>query len=320
MNEKGIWLMQDPSPERLEILKAIAPEYRLVKGWGNETTDFPLEDIEIVFGWNIRKCAALLEIPNSRLMWIHAQSAGVDYMDLSLLKEKNILLTSSSGIHAIPIAESVFGMLLSYTRGVRQAILDQNIKQWHQKDKLIELQECTMMLVGTGHIGTRVGMMAKAFGMKTIGVNRSGREAENMDEIVMQQDMGTHVKEADIVVNILPLTELTRHFFNETVFSQMKEGTIFINVGRGSTVNTEDLISALDTGKIAFAGLDVFEEEPLPAASPLWMRKDVLITPHISGAVRHFKKLIFEIFEENLKAYVKGEELPRNKIDYERSY
>ena len=141
-----------------------------------------------------------------------------------------------------------------------------------------------------------------------------------MDTIIKQPELINHIKEADIVVNILPLTDITRGFFDETVFDQMKDKTIFINVGRGQTVNTNDLIKALDTKKIAFAGLDVFESEPLYEESPLWEREDVLITPHISGLVRHFKEQFFAIFEENLKEYVNGNDLPKNKVEYERSY
>jgi len=319
MSKKGIWLVQKITAEQRKIIQSIAPEYKLVEGWSEEATTFPLDDVEIVYGWD-KKCSTLLESTSSHLRWLQVQSAGVDYLDLDRMEEKNILLTNGSGMHAVPIAESVFGMLLSYTRGIHQAIKDQSIKKWGNRDRLIELRECTIMIVGTGKIGLQIGRLAKAFGMKTIGVNRSGREVEYMDSIIKQAEVINHIKEVDIVVNILPSTNLTRHLFDKTVFSQMKEGTVFINVGRGQTVHTNDLINALDSGKIAFAGLDVFETEPLAEDSPLWEREDVLITPHISGQIRHFKELLFAIFEENLRAYVNGNDLPRNKVEYERSY
>lgn len=320
MSKKGIWLLQETTPEQLEMLTEIAPDYELIKGWGNQQTDFPSEDIEILYGWNKKLCSPLLEIPNSNLRWIQAQSAGVDYMDIDFLKRNHILLTNGSGIHAIPISESVFGMLFSFTRGIQKSIKDQSNKNWDRNHQIMELHGRTIMIVGTGQIGTQVGKIAKAFGMKTIGVNRSGMKAENMDIVITQQNIGSHLPEADIVVDILPLTDLTRYFFNKDIFSQMKDGSIFINVGRGPTVNTADLIDALIMGRLSFAGLDVFEEEPLPAESTLWAMENVLITPHISGLARHFKKRLFEIFSTNLKAYVKGEDLPRNKIDFDRYY
>lgn len=211
-------------------------------------------------------------------------------------------------------------MILAYTRGIQKSMKDQRKSIWDRNHPIIELHNSTIMIVGTGQIGTQVGKIAKAFGMKTIGVNRSGREVENMDIVVPQKNISNYLYEADIVVNILPLTDLTRYFFNKELFSQMKDGSIFINVGRGPSVKTSDLIDALNSGKLSFAGLDVFEEEPLPTDSPLWTMENVLITPHISGLARHFKKRLFDIFSTNLKAYVKGEDLPRNKIDYERNY
>lgn len=320
MSKKAILLLQEMKPEQVEALQTIAPEYVVVEGWGEGPLEFPLDDIEITYGWDNTKGTALLDSPTSQLKWIHVHSAGVDYLDLDRMKEKNIILSNSSGIHGIPIAETVFGMLLSYTRGIRQAVKDQSIKKWDRSGQLIELRDCTIMIVGTGSIGSQVGRLAKAFGMKTIGVNRSGSEVEYMDCIIKQPDLIHHLQEADIIINILPLTDLTHYFFNKSIFSQMKNGTMFINVGRGQTVKTDDLIEALDAGNIAFAGLDVFESEPLPSDDPLWDREDVLITPHISGMASHFKKQLFAIFEENLKAYINGNDLPRNKVEYDRKY
>src|SRR5690554_2798968 len=107
MNRKGIWLLQETTQEQLEMIAEIAPDYELIKGWINEDNDFPKEDIEILYGWNKKLCSPLLEMSNSNLRWIQVQSAGVDYMNIELLKKKNILLSNGSGIHAIPISESV---------------------------------------------------------------------------------------------------------------------------------------------------------------------------------------------------------------------
>lgn len=323
MKEKGIWLLREMKPEHLKKAQEIAPDHEIIKGWEEDSKlDFPVENIEIVYGWNKDKVqqAGLLETEDSQLKWIQVSSAGVDYMDLAHLKEQGILLTNASGIHSVPIAESVFGMLLAYGRKIQQAVVDQAQHIWRDDQKLVELSGKTMMIVGTGHIGKEIGRLAKAFNMNTIGINRSGREVEYMDKIYQQPDLVDYVEEADVVINILPLTSETEHYFDEKVFSHMKEGTLFINVGRGPSVNTEDLIQALDDGKISFAGLDVFETEPLEKENSLWDRKDVLITPHISGNAEHYNTRLFEIFEENLCAYAEGKELPKNLIDYEKNY
>lgn len=312
--------MQETTKEQLQTLKELAPDYKLIKGWEMDEKEIPLKSVEIIYGWTGQRSEELLTDDKHTLKWVQGKAAGVDFLDLEKLERNKILLTNGSGIHSIPIAESVFGMLLAHARGIQQAVKNQQTKTWDQVNKLMELHGKTIMIVGTGKIGVEIGRLAKAFNMKTIGVNRSGRDVDYMDLLIKQPELKEQVKQADIVVNILPHTDQTHYFFNEDIFSQMKEGTLFINVGRGPTVKTDDLIKALDNGKLAFAGLDVFETEPLPENSELWGREDVLITPHITGIAEHFKKRLFAIFEENLKAYLAGEDLPRNLIDYDQQY
>ena len=241
-------------------------------------------------------------------------------MNLSLLNEKNIILTNASGIHGVPIAESVFGMLLADTRGIKKAINQQTNKVWSQTESLVELKGKTMMIIGMGQVGKEVARLAQAFGLNVIGVNRSGNPVTEVSEIIKQDQIPKHIKRADFVVNILPLTSETTNYYDDSFFTSMKKGAGFINVGRGPSVDTDALIRQIKNGQIGFAGLDVFKEEPLAKDSPLWDLPEVLITPHISGVAEHFKKRLFAIFEENLTAYVAGEELPRNVIDYKHNY
>lgn len=319
MGKKSILLFQNTTEEQIATIQKIAPDYEILKGW-EDNSQQSFDDVEILYGWNFNIGPQILNHPCSKLKWIQSHTAGIDYMDLASLKDKGISLTTSSGIHAVSIAESVFGMLLSYVRGIGNSIKNQSKKEWASPKQIMELNKSTIMIVGTGNIGVQVGRLAKAFGMETIGVNRSGNSVEYMDTVIKQTQLMDYINQADFVVNIMPLTDLTRYYFNKDVFSKMKEGSAFINVGRGQTVQVDDLMDALDHGILAFVGLDVFEKEPLPKDSPLWEREDVLITPHISGLIKHFKTRLFVIFEENLRAYMEGKELPRNKVDYNRSY
>lgn len=315
--KKAIWLIQDTTAEQLSEMKERAPEFELI------TVQDPQEMlavVEIIYGWKKELTELISENKLPQLRWIQASSAGVDYLDLDLFQKHNITLTNGSGIHGIPIAESVFGMLLFYTRGIKKASEDQKDAMWDQVTRLIELQGKTIMIVGTGKIGFEVGRLAKAFGMETIGVNRSGRQVEYMDTVIRQTEITVELPKTDIVVNSLPLTDETNGFYNEKLFNQMKKHTLFINVGRGASVKTNDLIQAIKSNNIAFAGLDVFEEEPLASDSPLWKMPEVLITPHISGIAEHFKKRLGAIFLENLTAYIGKESLPKNVVDYSRSY
>lgn len=321
MTNKGIWLAYETTKEQIETIKKIAPQFEVIKGWDKTNElDFPLDDIEIIYGFKGQRSKELMESKNSRLKWVQGQAAGVDFLDIQGLKRNKIVLTNGSGIHSIPIAESVFGMLLTYTRGIQEAIKNQQTSTWNQTESLMEINGKTMMIVGTGKIGKEVGRIAKAFNMKTIGINSNGHTVEFIDETYSQEELKKQVCRADIVVNILPLTSKTSHFFNDELFDSFKDKTLFLNVGRGPSVDSLSLIRALENGKVGFAGLDVFEQEPLVKESPLWNREDVLITPHISGIAEHFKKRLFAIFEENLKAYVTNETLPLNVIDYEKNY
>ncbi|API87873.1 hydroxyacid dehydrogenase [Marinilactibacillus sp. 15R] len=299
-----------------EKIKELAPDYKLISSL--EEAD-NLEDIEVVYGWKSEDGNKLIDHSANQVKWIQVASAGVDYLDQEKLKKQDILLTNSSGIHSNGIAESVFGMLLNYTRGMDISLKAQLKSEWISVDTLLELSGKTMIIVGTGEIGKQTGKVAHAFDMKTIGINRSGGEVEHMDEQYTQDDLENVIGHADIVVNILPMTDETDKLFDKNLFKQMKDQSIFINVGRGGTVDTDALLEALDSN-IAYAGLDVFHEEPLPNDHPLWNREDVLITPHIAGRLEDYSKSLFPIFEKNLKAYVNGEELPINLVDYSRGY
>jgi len=206
------------------------------------------------------------------------------------------------------------------TRAIVRSAKNQENKEWSHGSNLYELAGKTMLIVGAGKIGVQLGKVAKAFNMHTIGINRSGREIENMDDQYTQKELADVIHKGDIVVNILPLTEETTHLYDEDMFSKMKDGVIFINVGRGESVVTEDLLAALDNGKVSRAGLDVFEQEPLPEDSPLWNHEQVLMTPHIAGQVESYPKYIFPLFMKNFEAFEKGEELPENLVKLNDGY
>lgn len=304
------------TPEQESRIKELAPDYKIISSKDEAEN---IEDIEIIYGWKSEEGNEILKDSENNVKWIQVPSAGVDYLDQDTLKEQNILLTNSSGIHSKGIAESVFGMLLSYTRGMDISLRAQLKKEWISVSTLLELSGKTMMIVGTGEIGKQTGKIAQAFDMKTIGINRSGGDVDHMDEQHTQDDLKKVIGQADIVVNILPMTDETEKMFDKELFKEMKDQSIFINVGRGGTVDTDALLEALDLN-IAYAGLDVFHEEPLPESHPLWEREDVLITPHIAGRLEDYSKSLFPIFEKNLEAYVKNENLPLNLVDYSKGY
>jgi len=262
----------------------------------------------------------LLEQEGNGVKWIQASSAGVDYLDFPLLKKQGVRVTNASGIHRVGIAESVIAMILFKSRGLLESVQAEQKKQWAPMDQLFELKDQTILIVGTGQIGQELARLSKAFGMHTIGINRSGRPVEHIDKLYTQDSLFEHIEKADIVVNILPLTPQTKHLYNKDFFMKMKQTATFVNVGRGPSVKTDDLIHALKEGWFSYAALDVFEEEPLPSDSPLWKMDNVLVTPHISGVLEDYMGSVFAIFEENLVAFSKNNKLPTNQVNLDTGY
>lgn len=177
-----------------------------------------------------------------------------------------------------------------------------------------------MLIIGTGNVGQQVAKVAQAFGMHTLGINRSGHEVRYFEKTFAMDDLKHALSLAEVIVNLLPLTPATKHLFDAEVFDLMQSGVIFINMGRGQSVVTADLVTVLKSGQVAFAGLDVFEEEPLSTDHELWSLDNVSITPHVGGNVENYPRYLFPIFIENLKAYQQNKKLPRNLVDLKAGY
>lgn len=246
----------------------------------------------------------------ANLKWIHLTSAGVDRLPDSI-KQSDILITNSSGVHPIPISEHVFAFILMFARGIYVSYRNQiEKKEWSrsfQDFKPFEIQGKTMGIVGYGRIGKQIAEVAKNFGMKLLTVTE---EEGNLEQVL---------RESDFVINSLPATDKTFHYFDTEQFSLMKKTAIFINTGRGKTVNEQTLFEALKNGVIAGAGIDVTEVEPLSKDSPLWTLNNIIITPHISGWTPEYMNRVVEIFCTNLKAYLNSENMP-NLVDKEKGY
>lgn len=320
MGKPVIYLYEEMKEEQVKTIQQTTSEY-IVFDAARTSMTIDENDIEIMLGWNNELGQRLLNSPTSRLKWVQSISAGVDTYDLNRFSEKGILLSNASGIHSISISEHALGVLLTEFRGIRTSIKNQSKKEWAQTTvSYQQLSTKKMLIVGTGHIGQQLGTFAQGLGIQTYGVNTSGHVTDGFIECYAHKNMSRIIKEMDIVVNILPLTDQTYHLYNEQLFSAMKPGTVFINVGRGASVNTADLVHALANKQLSFAALDVFEDEPLPENSPLWNLDNVLITPHISGLTPEFKEKLLTIFMQNLRKFLVDGTLAKNEISLEQGY
>ena len=187
---------------------------------------------------------------------------------------------------------------------------------------LWEVEGRTMLVVGLGGIGTEVARKANALGMRVVATRNSRREGPEFVEYVgLSSEMNDLAAEADVVVSTVPITQSTRELHDTAFFEAMKESAIFINVGRGETVDTDALVSALQSGSIAGAGLDVAAPEPLPDGHPLWTLPNVVMTPHVAGSSSQdrMRGRVGPLLVENLRRYIAGDAL-LNEADLERGY
>jgi phosphoglycerate dehydrogenase-like enzyme len=219
------------------------------------------------------------------------------------------------------MAEFVMSAILAFEKGVPRMLRSQREHRW-DRFMVEELLGKTMVLLGVGEIGRGAARLAKAFGIRTIGVGRRATgdaPAPELDERVSADALPGILGRADYVVASLPLTARTRASINEAAFRAMKRSTIFVNVGRGKTVDEAALTRALQEGWIGAAALDVFEQEPLPAASPLWDLPNVLVSPHMGSDTERYMDRMTEILYDNLVRYAEGRPL-RNVVDPREGY
>lgn len=256
----------------------------------------------------------------ANLKWINVISAGLDQMPFKILDDKGILVTNARGIHKIPMAEYTIAMMLQVSRSTKQLIANEQRGKWDRTVKMNEISGKTIGILGVGAIGGEIARLAKAFNMKVVGMNRSGNPVENVDEIYQADHVMGVLSQADFVVSVLPSTKATYHFLREEHFKTMKPSAIFINIGRGSTVNEDDLINALEQGYLHHAVLDVMDQEPLPENHPFWSMEKVTVTPHLSGISKQYQPRAIAIFQENLAKFLTNDDTYINKIDLKRGY
>ncbi|MGD6833007.1 D-2-hydroxyacid dehydrogenase [Sutcliffiella halmapala] len=320
MKKRIMVITQDIGDEYTKKIKALAPDWELIVGKEKDVWASYANKAEVIVGWK-KDLEEISLCGGSELRWVQAWSAGVNTMPLEKLASKDIALTSANGVHAFPISETILGLMLALTRKIHTYVKNQQEKKWHHAHMNLEMHGKTIGIIGVGEIGKETAKIAKAFGMRVLGVRNSGEEADNVDSMFTPEELHQVLPECDYVVITLPLTPLTNQMFGEKEFKMMKKSSFIINIGRGEIVKEEELVEALQTGEIAGAGLDVFVKEPLEENSPMWEMDNVIITPHTSGSTEHYTKRVIEnIFLPNLLQYLEGKKPTINLVDYSKGY
>jgi phosphoglycerate dehydrogenase-like enzyme len=259
----------------------------------------------------------------SNLKWVQTLGAGVEWLlTPEVRRREDLTVTNASGIHAQPIAEHVFGFVLMFAHQLHRAVRQQVAHDWDSqalRNDVTTLSGATLGVVGLGAIGRRIAEIAGAFGMRVTAFKRTPGGAPGVERVFGPGQLASFLKEAEYVVNTLPLTDQTRGLFGPAEFAAMRSDSVLINIGRGGTVRTDALVEALKSGSIAGAALDVTDPEPLPRDHPLWTLENVILTPHYAGAHPGYVQRASAIFLENLVAYLAGKPLT-NVVDKRAGY
>ncbi|MEI7769386.1 MAG: D-2-hydroxyacid dehydrogenase [Chloroflexales bacterium] len=315
-------LLPEALREALEPqVRAAAPGVEMVWFDAQGDPDGDIADAEVLMRWffDAQTLNGLVERMPA-LRWLHIPRAGVDSSLVPAVMQRDILLTNSAGVHAVPISEFVMLFALAHAKRADHLREMQSARHWGGRDLAVaELAERTMLIIGMGQIGQAIAARAVAFGMRVVGSRRRVAPVSGIHRVVAEGGWRSLLGEADYVVIAAPLTPKTHGMFGAAEFAAMRPDAYLINIARGEIVDEPALIAALGRGQIAGAGLDVFATEPLPADSPLWGLPNVFVTPHISWNSPEVRLRILALFIDNLRRYLLGEPLA-NIVDKHAGY
>lgn len=295
-------------------IRSVASDATVVVS-AEEDLAIELKDAEVFFGYHTPEVFADAD----QLKWIQATAAGMDVLLSPEVKARNILVTNASGVHAPQVAEMAWALTLSIARGVALYVKQQREHHW-EWGPLYDIDGQTAGVIGLGGIGRRYARVAAAFGMKVLAVDAHAVSAPDFVDSLWGMDrLDELIERADVILTSCPYTDETHHLINAERIAKMKPTAIVVNIARGGIIDEDALSVALLEGRIAGAGIDVCETEPLPSDSPLWDVPNLVVTPHCGGLGPARMGRLAQFFCENLRRYLDAEPL-RNVVDQEKGY
>ena len=304
---------------------AAAPKAQIVVAKDMASAVTATADADVIIGFNPEICVPKIVDNDKQLRWIASMAAGVENcMAVPGIRGRNLLVTNMRGVDAPVIAEHAIALTMALAHGLDTFAVDTSKGVWsveHGATTPIQtLDGKTMLVVGLGGIGTEVAMRAHGLGMKVVATRDNTHDKPDFVSYVgLPDEMLTLAKSADVIVNSVPLTPQTTGMYDAKFFAALKPTAYFINVARGASAVTADLVSALNEHRLAGAGLDVVDVEPLPADSPLWHAPHILITPHISSRSDLPGEARWTLAAENLRRYANGEKM-LSVVDLAKGY
>jgi phosphoglycerate dehydrogenase-like enzyme len=316
-----VWVLARPGDAGLHLLDPALEGVRFVVGWEPASFDGAPPPDALLDCWAgpTRIVAALRKAPGIR--WIHARSAGLDHVLVPEVVAHPARLTNGRGAFSPALAEFVLAALLFFAKDLRRLVAQQAARAWEPFDSE-RLGGRTVGIVGYGDIGRAVAARLRPLGVNVLALRRRpglSREDALASEMLPPDRLLEMMARADDVVVALPLTPETRGLVGREAIAAMKRTAVFVNVGRGPTVDEGALVQALEAGRRRGAALDVFEAEPLPAESPLWRLPNVLLSPHCADHVPGWVDEAMRVFLRQLERFRRGETL-QDVVDKARGY
>jgi phosphoglycerate dehydrogenase-like enzyme len=279
-----------------------------------------IRDAEVLLVTDFRTDAVEEAWPDAdNVKWIHATSAGVDKVLVPAVVDSDVPVTNARGIFDRSIADYVVGSVFFFAKDFAGNLRYQREHRWcHRETELVE--DARMLVVGAGSVGRSIAQVARGVGMRVSGTASRARDDDpDFESVYASDDLLEVLPDADYVVIAAPLTDSTRKLFGPDAFAAMKSTARLVNIGRGPIVDTDALVDALESGGIAGAALDVFEQEPLPEGHPLWDMPNVMMSAHMAGDFIGWERALIDQFADNFRRWKNGDEL-FNEVDKKRGY
>lgn len=306
--------LKDNNKQKLENT---FPDFTFSYCKNNELTQDIADDCDIIVG-----TPSNVNLNRPSLKALLLNSAGSDTYVKEGVLHANTLLANASGSYGKAIAEHTIGMMITLNKGFKKYIYDMNEGNWGKTPQDKEIYNSTVLIVGLGDLGYELAKRLKAFECHIIGIKRRLSEIpEYVDELYTTDKLDELLPKADFVISCLPHSNQTYHIFNRERLLKMKNDAMIVNVGRGSAIDTNDLIEVLMSGHLFGAALDVVEEEPLNKNSKLWQLDNVLITPHVSGGFKwdSVRDYFVDLTIRNIYHILNDESL-ENEVDFITGY
>jgi phosphoglycerate dehydrogenase-like enzyme len=312
--------------ELRQTLQAAAPGLEVVTVDGADNLLKEVANADAVIGGDDAACDERVLAAGKRLRWVAVMSAGVEAcLGKPALQKPGLVVTNMRAVAGPVMAEHTIALMFALSRSLEVSIGRQARGEGWSRDfsgsQPQALTGKTLLVVGLGGIGLEVAKRAHALGMIVIGTRASSREGPDyVSRVGLSDELPAMIAEADVVVSALPLVPATTNLFDAKMFARMKKTAYFINVGRGGSVVTDDLVAALNKGTIAGAGLDVTEPEPLaPRDHPLWKARNIIITPHMSALSDLGQASRLLILKEQVRRFAAGDKL-LSVVDFKKGY